>query len=61
MSFKILGYWSTSAHNWGFFREKTTGTTAGRVRMLKSIIGKLPISEKQVGIITPNGNSCPLG
>jgi hypothetical protein len=27
--------------------QKTTGTTAGRVRTIKSILGELPVSEKQ--------------
>jgi hypothetical protein len=30
-----------------FFLKETTGTTAGRTRIIKSIIGELPVSEKQ--------------
>ncbi|MTJ09993.1 hypothetical protein [Anabaena sp. UHCC 0253] len=31
----------------GFFLKEATGTSSGRVRIIKSILGELPVSEKQ--------------
>ena len=39
-----------------FFLKETTGTTAGRTRIIKSIIGELPVSEKQVRKLKLNAN-----
>ncbi|MFM7715669.1 MAG: ISKra4 family transposase, partial [Microcystis sp.] len=39
-----------------FFKTKATQTSAGRIRKLKSIIGELPISEKQAIRLNVKGN-----
>ena len=40
-----------------FFIKQSTGTEAGRIRKLKSIIGQLPLSEKQARILQLQSHS----